>query len=103
LAPLLPPSIVSFTDNTVALAAMRRLTSRSESAAIPAMLRRRTLWLVEHSCVEAAERVTSANNRWADLGSRGRAALVCAEAMALGLRPRRVQVPAEWRDLAWLA
>ena len=70
---------------------------------MPALLRRRTAWLVNHGAVEAAARITSANNRWADLGSRGSAEIVCAEARALGLRPRRVDVPAEWRQLAWLA
>lgn len=102
LAPELSSSIVSFTDNTVVLAALRRLSTKAEGEAFPALLRRRTLWLAANDYVEAAARVTSANNRWADLGSRGRVAEACAEAEALGLQPRQLEIPADWRDLTWL-
>ena len=103
LAPLLTTSVVSFTDNTVALAAMRRLSTRAEGEALPAMLRRRTRWIMERGVVEAAARITSENNRWADLGSRGAVEVACSEARRLGLRPRRVYVPRAWRKLSWLA
>ena len=102
LGPLLSSYVVSFTDNTVALSAMRRLSTRAEGDAMPAMLRRRTSFLLENAVVEAAERITSKNNRWADLGSRGQVGVVCVEALALGLRPRRVEITSEWRDLSWL-
>ena len=69
---------MSFTDNTVALSAMRRLSTRADAPAMAAVIRRRTHWLLEHAVVEAAERITSANNVWADWGSRGRVGDVCA-------------------------
>ena len=103
LAPFLPPAVVSFTDNTVALSAMRRLSTRADAPAMAAVIRRRTHWLLEHAVVEAAERITSANNVWADWGSRGRVGDVCAAAARLGLVATRVEIPAGWRDLGWLA
>jgi hypothetical protein len=52
---------------------------------------------VHHGVAEAVERITSKANLWADLGSRGRLASMLEQARGLGLRPRRVDVPAEWR------
>ena len=95
--------MVSFTDNTVALSAMRRLSTRADAPAMAAVIRRRTQWLLEHAVVEAAERITSANNVWADWGSRGRVRDVCAAAERLGMAATRVEIPADWRDLGWLA
>ena len=74
LAPWLPPRVVSFTDNTVALAAMRHMSSRS--ARMQDIVARRTAWLYATGRVEAAARVTSKANLWADWGSRGALAAV---------------------------
>jgi len=90
-------SVYSFTDNTVALAAMRRRTPRTE--AMQRLASARGEWLHERGVLEAAERITSAANRWADALSRGDEALVLEEARALGLTPRRVDPPASWRAL----
>ena len=102
LAPSLPPAVVSFTDNTVALSAMRRLSARADGPAMAAVIRRRTQWLLEHGVIEAAERITSENNTWADWGSRGRGDEMRAAAIALGLTPRHVEIPPPWGDLDWL-
>ena len=101
LAPLLGlPGLVSFTDNVVAEAAMRAATPRS--AAAQHLMTRRAQWALQQGIVEAVARVTSGNNVWADLGSRGDVELVCQQAAGLGLRPRRVAVPSTWRDTAVL-
>ena len=103
LAPWLPRDVYSFTDNTVAMAAMRSL--RATSPAMQAILARRTAWLHAEGRVEQPRRVTSAANLWADLGSRpekGGVAAVEQQAAALGLGFRRVELPAAWRDTAGL-
>ena len=66
------------------------------------LVQRRTEWLYAHGIVEGVARITSRNNLWADMGSRGRIAEVEAQAAQLGLRPRRVAIPPEWRDTAEL-
>jgi hypothetical protein len=90
-------SVYSFTDNTVAMAAMKSTTPTT--AAMQAITSARVEWLLEHRVAEAAERVTSKANLWADMLSRDDVAGVEAQAMALGLVPRRVAVPRAWRDL----
>jgi hypothetical protein len=75
---------------------------RSSAAKTPLMqliVERRSSWLVEGGRVEAAARITSKANLWADLGSRGRLDDVLQQASAAGLAPRRVLVSAEWRAL----
>ena len=57
----------------------------------------RAEWLLAHGVSEAAERVTSKANLWADMLSRGGVGDVLVQAVALGLRPRRVAVPPAWR------
>ena len=59
---------------------------------------RRAELALEQGIVESVARVTSVNNVWADLGSRGDIELVCRQAVTLGLRPCRVAVPRSWRD-----
>ena len=100
LAPFLPPRIVSFSDNTVATAAMRRQTSRS--LRMQQLVARRTLWLHAHDVVEAAERITTHANLWADLGSRLQVGEMVRQATTFGLRPREVEAPAAWRCTAAL-
>ena len=47
-------------------------------------------------------RVSSEENSWADDLSRQRVMKVEHEARLLGLQPVRLEVPVQWRDLAWL-
>ena len=89
--------VYSFTDNTVAMAAMRRLTP--SRPVMQQLIAARVSWMMERGINEAVERVTSKANTWADDLSRGRLQWVLDEATRLGLRPRRVQVAAEWRSL----
>ena len=96
LAPLLGQHVVSFTDNTVAMAAMRRMAAGSER--MQRLVRRRTEWLYAQSTLEGVARITSRNNLWADWGSRGRIGEVVEQAELLGLATRRIEIPAEWRD-----
>ena len=91
--------VYSFTDNTNAMSAMRRLKPRSLRA--ERMVAARLQWMEERSILEAAERVTTGANLWADLGSRKRANEVVRQAQALGLRVRVVEAPPEWRAAAW--
>ena len=86
--------VYSFTDNTVAQAAMRGLVPSTQ--AMQRFTAERVTWLLQRGVSEASARVTSAANLWADLGSRDRIGDVMIQAMALGLRPRRVAVPEQW-------
>ena len=52
--------------------------------------------------LEAAERVGSKSNLWADLASRGRLDDVLQQAHQLGLRTRVVEPVAEWQSADWL-
>ena len=100
LAPWLPRCVVSFTDNTVAQAAMRAAAVRAES--MQRIVEARTRWLMQHGVAEAARRITTTANLWADWGSRGQLDRVLAQAERMGLRWRRCSVPAAWRDvLGW--
>ena len=89
----------SFTDNTVAEAAMRRGIARSP--AMQAMLVRRGAWLHERGLLEVPRRISSKANVWADVGSRpelGGVEAVRAMAAEAGLELCVVPVPPEWRD-----
>jgi hypothetical protein len=100
LAPLADLRFVySFTDNTNAMGAMRRLKPRSIRA--ERMVAARLQWMEQRGVLEAAERVTTGANLWADLGSRLQATEVVRQAQALGLRVRVVEAPPEWRGAAW--
>lgn len=89
--------VYSYTDNTVAMAAMRNLTP--STAAMQALTVEKVAWLMEMGVSEAAERVTSAANLWSDLGSRGKIDEVIRQAEGLGLATREVAVPDGWRPL----
>lgn len=98
LSPLLGDRVVSFTDN-VATAAPMRDGIISDCHGRAWLLDLRTAWLVEADVVDTVARITSRNNLWADMGSRGDALGVERMAVALGLRVCRVAVPHERRDL----
>ena len=83
--------VVSFTDNTVALAAMRSMGSSSKR--MQWLVERRTAWLHARGVIEDAARITSKANVWADLGSRDRLGEVltnCEFARGSGV-PRRTR------------
>ena len=93
----------SFTDNTVAEAAMRH--GRARSPQMQAMLARRGVWMHERGLLEVSRRISSQANVWADVGSRaelGGLAAVRDMAAAMGLGFRELHVPPEWRDTAGL-
>ena len=97
--PYLGRWVVSFTDNTVAEAAMR--AQRARSPAMQAVLQRRCQWLREHGLLESARRVASKANVWADVGSRpelGGWRAVQRMAESMGRRFQRVCVPDEWLE-----
>jgi hypothetical protein len=89
--------VYSFTDNTVAMAAMRNLTP--STLCMQQLTVERVAWLMEHGVSEACERITSKANLWADLGSRARVGELMAQAARLQLRVRRVEAPVSWRTL----
>ena len=92
--------VLSYTDNTNVLAAMRSMGSSSRR--MQELLARRTAWMLRRRVVEASARITTDNNVWADWGSRGRLAELVAAARRMGLRARRVAMPPDWRDTAAL-
>ena len=105
LAPWLPLDVYTYTDNTVAQAAMRMRRLTAHAAPMQAIVRRRTAWLHAAGRLEAPRRITSKANVWADVGSRpelGGPAAVARMAEAAGLGFVRVAVPADWRDTAAL-
>jgi hypothetical protein len=89
--------VYSFTDNVNAKAAMRSATPKTEL--MQTLCRARVDWLIANRVAEAAERITSKANLWADLGSRGKLAEMLEQAKMLGLSTRRVQIPPGWREL----
>ena len=87
--------VYSFSDNVVAQYAMRSGTSNSQP--MQRMLNRRSEWLTANSVLEAAERITSKANLWADLGSRKKMAEVIRQAAALGIvKSRCITPPSLW-------
>ena len=95
--------VLSYTDNTVAQATMRSLSSRSDRMA--AITARRTHYLFDRGTVEAVRRVTSEANLWADIGSRpekGGWMEVERQAAAMGLGFARVELSEAWRDTSAL-
>ena len=84
LHPLIESSYIwEWTDNTVALAAIRHLTPSRQ--VMQELSNFRAEWLRENLVFTVGERITSKNNLWADWGSRGRIDLVQAHAIELGL------------------
>jgi hypothetical protein len=95
--PWLQQGVVSWTDNTVAMAAMRSMAPRTE--VMQAIVARRTEHLFKGEVLEESRRITSKANLWADLGSRGQMAVAVQQAAACGLRgAREVVVERGWRD-----
>lgn len=92
--------VLAFTDNTSSEWAARRETPHS--LALQLLVEYRSAFLQRASLYVRSGRVTSADNRWADMLSRQRVAEVLAEAVALGLEPVRLHIPAPLRDLSWL-
>jgi hypothetical protein len=76
--------IYEYTDSTVALAAMTSMTPSLEG--MQRLVGQRLAMAERHGWRLAARRVSSKNNLWADLGSRGHAAEVAEQARRLGLR-----------------
>ena len=74
--------VYSFTDNTVAQSAMRTLMPSTD--AMQALTAERVTWMLQAGVAEAAERVTSKANLWADMGSRNRVAEMEQQARDLG-------------------
>ena len=100
-APWLQRSVVSWTDNMVAMAAMRSMAPRSE--VMQAITARRTEYLFQGEILEESRRITSKANLWADMGSRGQMAAAVQQAAACGLRgAKEVAVSPEWRDTSAL-
>ena len=84
----------------VALYAMRNCVSSTPR--LQALLTQRLAWMEARGVREAAERIGSKSNLWADLGSRGRINAVVEQAAQLGLAARRVEPPAGWQSPDWL-
>jgi hypothetical protein len=100
-APWLQKVVVSWTDNTVAMAAMRSMAPRTE--VMQEITARRTEYLFHGEILEESRRITSKANLWADLGSRGQMDAATQQATACGLRgAREVAVCPEWHDTSAL-
>ena len=93
-------NVVNYTDNTVALSAMR--SSAPGTARLQELVRARGDAMRQAGLREAAERIGSKSNLWADLGSRGQVNTVRRQAVALGYSFRCVPVLAEWASPSWL-
>ena len=93
-------SVHNFTDSTVAMGAMQTFTATSPR--MQELLATRATWLMETGVAEAVYRVTSAQNLWADLASRGRAEEMERQAKALGLTCKQVPVVAQLRSIEHL-
>ena len=90
LGPLLEAELIfEFTDSTVALAAMLTLTPTSE--VMQQLIQERLVLAEYHGWRLTARRISSKNNLWADLASRGHADEVVRQAAAMGLRTRILQ------------
>ena len=93
-------AVYNYTDSMVALATMRSATPTA--ARLQALSAARVDLLIQIGVREAAERIGSKSNLWADLGSRGRGDEVVRQAARLGKSTLRVEVDREWRSAAWL-
>ena len=90
----------NYTDSMVALGVMRSAVSTAPR--LQALTAARIDWMLQAGVVEAAERIGSKSNLWADLASRDASAEVERQAALLGLSFRRVQAAAGWGSAAWL-
>ena len=93
-------SVYNFTDSTAAMGAMRNFTA--ESPRMQELISVRAEWMLARGVAEAPCRVTSHQNLWADLASRGWSAQMERQAEALGLAVLRVPVVAAMRDPGYL-
>ena len=66
------------------------------------MVAARATWMLEQGVDEAALRITSKCNLWADMGSRGEQELMARQAVNLGLHVERVQLQPAWRHADYL-
>ena len=89
-----------FTDNTVALSAIRTLTPSTPLS--QRLCAARVTWCSDRSVFVMGERITSANNEWADIGSRpvtrGGPAAVATMAAQLGFEFVDLHV-VDWREI----
>ena len=92
--------MLEFSDNTGAEWMARRETPHAPL--LQRVAARRAAMLDELGLFVTTARVTSGENVWADDLSRQRVDKVEREALAIGLQPVRLEVPARWRDLSWL-
>ena len=90
-------AVHSFTDSMVAMGSMRNMTA--QSARMQELLAVRATWTLASGVHEAAHRVTSKRNLWADMASRGRAAEMMQQATSLGLRCQRLQLQSSVPDV----
>ena len=79
--------IYEFTDSMVALSAMRSLTPTTEI--MQRLVSERLVMAEANGWRLVGERISTSNNLWADLGSRGNVLEVERQAVRLGLRPVR--------------
>ena len=85
----------SYTDNTVALAAMRSLSPKA--APMQQLTAARIQWMRAHGVREVAERVSTTANLWADLLSRqGGVDLFEQQVAALDMQLVWCKPPADW-------
>ena len=93
---------VDFVDNTAAEYSADR--GKPSAAAMQELVQRRFDALDALDVFSAVERITSADNEWADALSRGavRVSDVTRMARASGLRVQQLQPGPEWRDLSGL-
>ena len=89
-----------YTDNTVALSAIRSLTPSTPLS--QRLCAARVIWCSDRSVFVMGERITSANNEWADIGSRpvtrGGPAAVAVLARSLGFEFIDLHV-VDWREI----
>ena len=90
----------SFTDNTVALSAMR--TMAPSTTRMQELTSARVEWMAARGVREAAERISTHANLWADWGSRGRWDEVEAQAKQMGLPVKLLEPPEGWGSAAWM-
>ena len=87
--------VYSYTDNTVALAAMRSLSPKA--APMQQLTAARIQWMRAHGVREVAERVSTTANLWADLLSRqGGVDLFEQQVAALDMQLVWCKPPADW-------
>ena len=92
--------VLEYSDNTGAEWMARKETPHAHLLQLVAA--KRAEMLQQLGLFVTTARVSSEENSWADDLSRQRVMKVEHEARLLGLQPVRLEVPVQWRDLAWL-